>query len=98
MTPLTIVTFKWKTPGYRAVFESKHVNILRRMVLRHYPDPVRFVCFTDEPAGLAEGIEAHPLWDDHRRVPNPTGGGRPGRHGAPLARWPENPRTGAPAF
>lgn len=47
MTPLTVVTFKWKTPGYRAVFESKHVNILRRMVLRHYPDPVRFVCFTD---------------------------------------------------
>lgn len=74
---LTVVTFKWKTPGYRAVFESKHVNILRRMVLRHYPDPVRFVCFTDDPAGLAEGIEAHPLWDDHRRVPNPTGGGRP---------------------
>ena len=26
MTPLTVVTFKWKTPGYRAVFESKHTN------------------------------------------------------------------------
>ena len=74
---LTVVTFKWKTPGYRAVFESKHVNILRRMVLRHYPDPVRFVCFTDDPVGLAEGIEAHPLRDDHRRVPNPTTGGHP---------------------
>lgn len=75
--PLCVVTFKWHTPGYRAKFESKHVNTLRRMVLRHYPDPIRFVCVTDDPAGLAEGIEALPLWDDHAAVPNPTGGGRP---------------------
>jgi hypothetical protein len=75
--PLTIVTFKWSTPGYRANFESRHVNILRRMVLRHYPDPVRFVCFTDDPVGIEPKIQTHPLWDDHRQVPNPTGGGRP---------------------
>lgn len=75
---LSIVTFKWRTPGYRATFTSEHVNTLRRMVRRHYPKPHRFICITDDPAGLAEGIEAVPLWDDHRAVPNPTGGGRPG--------------------
>lgn len=77
MSELTVVTFKWSTPGYRANFESRHVNILRRMVLRHYPDPVRFVCFTDDPVGIEPKIQTHPLWPDHRQVPNPTGGGRP---------------------
>ena len=47
------------------------------MVARHYTKPHRFICITDDPAGLDGGIEAVPLWDDHRHVPNPTGGGRP---------------------
>jgi len=75
--PLTVVCFKWATPGYRAVFTSEHVNILRRMVLRHYPVQHRFLCITDDPKGLDDGIESFPIWDDHRAVPNPTGGGRP---------------------
>lgn len=74
---ITVVTFKWATPGYRATFTSEHVNILRRMVARHYRKPHRFLCITDDPAGLDGGIETFPLWDDHRSVPNPTGGGRP---------------------
>ena len=73
--PLTVVTFKWNTPGYRAKFAPEHVRILQRMVARHYPDPHRFVCFTDDPAGIED--VALPLWDDHAAVPNPTGGGRP---------------------
>lgn len=73
--PLTVVTFKWNTPGYRAQFTAAHVRTLQRMVARHYPDPHRFVCFTDDPAGIED--VALPLWDDHAAVPNPTGGGRP---------------------
>ena len=45
------------------------------MVARHYPDPHRFVCFTDDAAGIED--VALPLWDDYAAVPNPTGGGRP---------------------
>lgn len=74
---LSIVTFKWNTPGYRAVFISEHVNTLRRMVRRHYKSPHRFICITDDPEGLDDGVEALPIWDDHKNVPNPTGGGRP---------------------
>lgn len=74
---ITVVTFKWETPGYRAKFTSEHVNILRRMVARHYDKPHRFLCITDNPDGLDGGIETAPLWSDHRHVANPTGGGRP---------------------
>src|SRR5690606_29567076 len=69
---------KWATPGYRASFTSEHVNTLRRMVERHYPVPHRFLCITDDPSGLDDGIESCPIWDDYRAVPNPSGGGRPG--------------------
>ena len=74
---ISVVTFKWTTPGYRANFTSEHVNTLHRMVLRHYQAPHRFICVTDDPAGLDDGIEVVPLWDHHASVPNPTGGGRP---------------------
>lgn len=74
---ISVVTFKWHTPGYRAKFTAAHVNTLRRMVRRHYKSPHRFICITDDPAGLDGGIEVVPLWDDYASVPNPTGGGRP---------------------
>lgn len=74
---LSVVTFKWHTPGYRATFTAEHVNTLQRMVARHYPHPHRIVCITDDTAGLHPGIDTLPLWDDHASVPNPTGGGRP---------------------
>lgn len=74
---ISVVTFKWATPGYRAKFTSEHVNTLRRMVQRHYQAPHRFICVTDDAAGLDGGIEVVPLWDDYASVPNPTGGGRP---------------------
>lgn len=47
------------------------------MVERHYPEPHRFICITDDQEGLGDMVEAVPLWDDYARVPNPTGGGRP---------------------
>lgn len=78
MTPLTIATFKW-TPasGYRSTFGPETVNVLRRMVARHYTRPHRFVCITDDPAGLDPGIDVLPLWTDHAHVPSPHGGKNP---------------------
>lgn len=73
MTPLTVVTFKWKPPvGYRSSFGPETVHALQQMVARHYPHPHRFVCITDDATGL-DGIETLPLWSDYATVPNPMG-------------------------
>jgi hypothetical protein len=45
----------------RAVFHAEHVNVWAAMLRRHYPDPCRFICITDDPAGLAPDIEPVPL-------------------------------------
>lgn len=72
---LTIVTFLWKPPaGYRSKFSGEHVDILRRMVKRHYPAPHRFVVVTDDASGIkGRDVEAFQLWDDFADVPNPSG-------------------------
>lgn len=69
---LAVVTFKWSKPGYRSVFTAHHVNVVRHMVDRHYPDPHRVICVTDDPTGIEPGIECVPLWNDHAEVKNPT--------------------------
>lgn len=74
---ISVVCFKWHAPGYRCKFDSTHVNTLRDMVARHYPDQHRFICVTDDPQGIADGIEKLRIWNDYANVPNPTGGGRP---------------------
>lgn len=73
---LTVVCWKWHQPGYAHPYTVHHVNRLRAMVARHYPEPHRFVCVTDDPGGLDPGIKAVPLWSDHADLPNawrPTG-------------------------
>lgn len=77
MTPLTVVCWKWRTPGYRSQFTADHVNALSRMVARHYQAPHRFVCLTDDATGLASDVEALPLWSDLADVPSPHGPGKP---------------------
>lgn len=76
---LTVVTFLWKPrPGYRSKFCTEHVNVLRRMVRRHYQGPHRFVLMTDDPTGITEpDIEIFELWHDFRSVENPSGRGNP---------------------
>lgn len=76
---LTVVFFKWadRHHGYEGKFHSRHVNVMADRIDCYYPDPHRFVCFTDDPAGIAGRIETHTLWDDYADIPNPTGGGRP---------------------
>lgn len=79
MTPaFAVVTWKWKPlPGYRSEFTAETVNVLRRMVARHYPDPHRFICVTDDPVGIDPDIEVLPLWNDHASVPSPFGDKNP---------------------
>ncbi len=70
---LSIVTFKWAPrPGYRSKFGPEQVNVMRQMTARHYPDPHRFICVTDDPAGIDPSVEIVPLWNDHADMPNPS--------------------------
>lgn len=75
---LSVVTWRW-TPraGYRSSFGPETVNVLKRMVDRHYPDPHRFICVTDDPAGIDPAVEILPPWDDYADVPSPHGGNNP---------------------
>lgn len=71
---LEIVCWRWKPPaGYRSTFGPETVNTLKRMVDRHYTDPHRFSCITDDPEGIDPSVRIIPLWDDHANVPNPGG-------------------------
>lgn len=75
---ISVVTWKW-TPfqGYRSKFAPETVNTLKRMVDRHYTDPHRFICVTDDPVGLDSGIEIVPAWNDYADLPSPSGGKNP---------------------
>lgn len=71
---LDVVCFKWRpAPGYRSKFGPEAVNVLARMVRRHYQKPHRFTCVTDDPAGIDPAIRILPLWDDHGKLANPMG-------------------------
>lgn len=75
---LSVVTWKWHpTTPYRSTFSAASVNVLRRMVARHYQQPHVFRCVTDDPRGLDTGIEVVPLWRDFAEVPNPGGSKKP---------------------
>ena len=54
----TIVTMKWGTR-----YGPQYVNYVYESVSRHSVNACRFVCFTDDPDGLAPGVEIHPLPD-----------------------------------
>ena len=70
---ISIVVFKWKPRiGYRSAYGPEQVHKMRSMFARHYPDPHRFICVTDDATGLDSGVEVVPLWDDYAKVPNPS--------------------------
>lgn len=78
MLPETVVCMKWKPPfAFRTTYKAEHVNVLRRMVARHYPHPHRFVCITDDAKGIDPGVEVIPVWDDYADIPPPQGGYNP---------------------
>lgn len=53
-----VICMKWGT-----AYTAHDVNILHSMVRRHLTRPHRFVCFTDDAAGIATDIECFPLPD-----------------------------------
>lgn len=59
---LDIVTYFWR--GGRADYKPEHVNLLRRMVARHYKKPHRFTCVTNHPEGLDRRIRVIPDTED----------------------------------
>lgn len=55
---INILTMKWGS-----LYNAEDVNCLYRQVSRHLTLPHRFICFTDDVAGLDDGITALPLPD-----------------------------------
>jgi hypothetical protein len=75
---LSIVCWKWRPSGaYRSAFGPETVNTLRAMVERHYAKPHRFICVTDDAAGIDPRVEIVPLWSDNAELPNPMGKSMP---------------------
>lgn len=66
---LDVVCWLWTpTKEYRSQFSTTHVNILRRMVERHYPHPHRFNCITDHTSGFDPEVRVIPIWDDFAKM------------------------------
>lgn len=71
---LSVVCWKWlPPPGYRSVFGPETVNVLAKMVARHYPRPHRFICVTDDPKGINGHTEIVPDWKDFSDLRSPSG-------------------------
>lgn len=54
--PVHILTMKWGT-----LYSADDVNRLHAQARRHLARPFRFICFTDDAAGLDAGVEPLPL-------------------------------------
>ena len=96
--PRSVVCFRWKTDGYRSVFGPETVNVLRRMVARHYPVPHRFLCVTDDRTGLDPQVEVVPLWSDYADIPSPNGRRNPSCYRRLKAFAPEIAEVFGPRF
>ena len=58
-SPVNIICMKWGTR-----YPARYVNILFRSVGRNLSRPFRFICLTDDPEGLLEGVETAPFPDN----------------------------------
>lgn len=56
MQSVNVLCMKWGTK-----YSADYVNKLQRMVARHLTRPHRFVCLTDDVAGLSSGVECFPI-------------------------------------
>lgn len=74
---ITVACWLWRTPGYRSQFTGEHVNVLRAMVARHYQAPHRFLCVTNDAAGIAGGVEIVSDRADFAGTKSPHGAGNP---------------------
>jgi hypothetical protein len=74
---VNVVCFKWNAPGYRTQFTAEHVNTLAKMVTRHYSKLNRFICVTNDSAGLDADVSIVPDLEDFADIPSPHGGNNP---------------------
>ncbi len=58
--PIPIICWKWGNGWREGVYESRHVNVLKRMVEKHLTVPHKFICITDNAKGC--DCETMPLW------------------------------------
>lgn len=56
MSMVNVICMKW---GHK--YGPEYVNVMKRAVDRNLKRPHRFVCFTEHPEGIDEGIEIQPL-------------------------------------
>lgn len=71
---LTFVCWRWAPHrGYRSTYGPETVNALKRMVDRWYQKPHRFLCVTDDAAGIDPSVEVVPAWNDFAQLPSPHG-------------------------
>lgn len=54
--PYIILTMKWGT-----LYAPDYVNVLFNAFARHLDAPHRFICMTDDPAGIDPGVEIFPI-------------------------------------
>ena len=59
---ITVLLWKWHQPNYRSRFTAENVNIMINMIGRNLDLPHRFLCITDDPAGVS--CETYPLWNE----------------------------------
>lgn len=76
MKPESVVCWRWKpavthADAARFSFGPETVNTLRRMVARHYQHPHRFICVTDDTAGLDPEVVVVKPWNDFADLPSP---------------------------
>lgn len=72
--PSVFVCWKWAPPkGYRSTFTAETVNVLGRMLARHFPHPHKLICVTDDSSGIDMSIEVQKPWNDFADVPSPHG-------------------------
>lgn len=75
---LSIVTWLWKsTRPYRSQFDAEKVNVLFRMVDRHYPHPHRNLCVTDMAGKFDSTVTCVPAWNDYSSLVSPNGSHNP---------------------
>lgn len=67
---ITIVTWLWKSTGWRNGYGAEHVNALQKMVAANLKMPHVFKCFTNMPEGI--DCETISLWEDPATGTHPT--------------------------
>jgi len=94
---ISVIAWKWQKPGYRSVFTAQHVNVLFKMVRRHY-SKFRPICVTDNWHGLESHIEVVPLWSEWGDIQSPHGGHNPSCYRRLKMFSPEAERLFGPRF